>query len=330
MIKSREKKIMEYESAPSGYVTLYNYKEPFMHFKQGYGFEGVLLFDGTTDTIQCHFCGNWFGSLPHHLAREHGMSASEYKKKVGLRQTTALISETLRSKLIANGNQKRLQNLRKGGKKTEEQKKKISATLRNLVRETQNELGTCPEQIIDRLLKQYKELGRTPGSKEIKGYETMIRVYGSYKKACEVAGIPYNDPLEALKRGRIKRSLKTSKEVIINFMFEFFVKEGKLPIRKDFIELGKKNLYTQIERKYKFDELAKEVIFMKGNFVKNLHGVRFSKEELIKFLQMFEKNHGRKPSYSDAKRDLIPHLSRYSYHFGSWENACKIAFTNKT
>lgn len=54
---------LEYEEAPSGFVTLYNYKEPFMKFKEGYGFQGVLLFDGTSDKIQCHFCGNWYDAL---------------------------------------------------------------------------------------------------------------------------------------------------------------------------------------------------------------------------------------------------------------------------
>ena len=42
---------MEYEEAPSGYVTLYNYKEPFMPYREGYGYLGVVLFDGETDKV---------------------------------------------------------------------------------------------------------------------------------------------------------------------------------------------------------------------------------------------------------------------------------------
>lgn len=38
-------KEVEYEEAPSGYVKLYNYKEPFMKFNGGHGYQGVLLVD---------------------------------------------------------------------------------------------------------------------------------------------------------------------------------------------------------------------------------------------------------------------------------------------
>lgn len=326
--KENKMKEMEYEEAPSGYVKLYNYKEPFMKFQEGFGYEGVLLFDGTTDKIQCHLCGQWLGSLPHHLAREHNMTAAQFKDKVGLRQTTALISESMRAKLIASGLDKRLQNLRAGGRiKSLAVRNKISQTLKanGFKREFQNEKGTCPEQIIERLLNLYKKEGKTPSSKKIPFYEAMIKVYGSYERACGVAGIPYNDPLEALKRGREKRSVY-HKEDIINFMLEFLKGENRLPTSSDFYKSGKKNLYNSTRRKYSYEDLAKEAISIHGVYNSNLKGIRFGKESLIKFLQMFEKINGRPPSYSDAKRGLIPHLSRYSYNFGSWQNALKLAF----
>jgi hypothetical protein len=114
-----DEKHMEYEGAPSGYVRLYNYKEPFMEFVGGYGYEGVLLFDGMTDKIQCHFCGNWFENLAGHISR-HALNAKRYKKKVGLHTTTALINEAVREKLVASGMEKRIQNLTKRGKMSEE------------------------------------------------------------------------------------------------------------------------------------------------------------------------------------------------------------------
>lgn len=110
--QNREKKEIEYEEAPSGNVTFYNYKEPLMKFEQGHGFIGALVFDTESDKIQCHLCGEWFGHLPSHLAKEHNMRSAAYKDLVGLNQTTALINESMRAKMIASGLKKRMKNLR--------------------------------------------------------------------------------------------------------------------------------------------------------------------------------------------------------------------------
>lgn len=121
-LKRPPTKVMEHPEAPSGFVTLYHYKEPFMKFEGGFGFQGVLLFDGKTDKVQCHLCGNWMDYLPNHLMREHSMKASAYKDLVGLRQSTALLNEAQREKLIESGLEKRIKNLKVRGKKTEEEK----------------------------------------------------------------------------------------------------------------------------------------------------------------------------------------------------------------
>lgn len=328
MLKKSE---MEYEDAPSGYVTLYSYKEPLMKYAQGFGFRGVLLFDGVSEKIQCHLCGEWFGSLPHHLSREHGMFARDYKQLVGLRQTTALLSESARSKLVASGLDKRMQNLRNIGRKgkfimTDEVKEKIRNTLKKnrFVTENQNERGTCPEQIIERLVKMYKENGnKTPSSRMLPFYEAMLMTYGSYKKACEVANIPYNDPLEALARGRETRSI--SDEDIIEFIFSFYNKENRLPVFSDYVKEDKNNLHDKLLKSDR-DSLEKKAIMQSGRYTASLSGTSFTPTELLDFLRMFEKMHGRRPSYSDAKRGLIPGLSRYSYHFGSWKEALIRAF----
>lgn len=64
-------KELEYPEAPSGFVTLYNYKEPFMPFtdpdtREGFGYGGVLVFDGVSDKVQCHLCGEWYHALGNH------------------------------------------------------------------------------------------------------------------------------------------------------------------------------------------------------------------------------------------------------------------------
>lgn len=195
-------KEVEHEEAPSGYVKMYNYKEPFMKFNEGYGYQGVLLFDGETDKVQCHFCGEWFGQLAHHLHREHNMTASAYKDSVGLMQTTALIGEKMREKLVASGMEKRLKNLKIQGRKSEETKRKIRETQKKNVIEKRNLNGTCPEQLIERFLKIYNKLGRVPRTKE-KGfsglYKTLCFYYGNMKRVCQLAGVKYRKSGETLK-----------------------------------------------------------------------------------------------------------------------------------
>lgn len=184
---------MEYEDAPSGFVKLYTYKAPFMPFKGGFGYEGVILFDGKTQRIQCHLCGAWEGYLSNHLHKEHNMTAAAYKERVGLRQTAALLSEAQRAKLIENGQslKARMANLIPGQKKTAKQKEKIRQTLKNVKRQSENEHGTCPLQLIEEIRRIAQRLGRTPGWHEMPKREAIIRVYGSYKNLCRAAGLKH-------------------------------------------------------------------------------------------------------------------------------------------
>ena len=331
---SREKKIMEYEDSPSGFVTLYNYKEPFMKYEKGFGFQGVLLFDGETDKVQCHLCGQWFTALGNHTIREHNMKVAQYKEEVGLTKNTALIGEKMRAKLIANGlsMKRRMANLTGmvGKKHTEESKRKISMAMKENRRELQNINGTCPEQLIDRLLKEYVKQGRTPDTHTLPFYEAMMRTYGTYKNACEIAGIPYNDPLEALKRGHEtqRRRGAENERLALEFVSTFMIQNNRAPIKADFRSMDKMKLYGVIIRNGGLDEYVRQASIKSGHFSERLKGFRFTKEELIEFLRNFKTINGRIPSHSDARRGLIPYPSRYTYHFGSWKNTLNTVFGN--
>jgi hypothetical protein len=313
---TKDLKEMEYPDAPSGYVTMYHYKEPFMPFEyhgKGFGYQGVLLFDGSSDKIQCHLCGEWFGALGHHLHREHNIKASEYKDLVGLRQTSALVSESLRAKMIANGLDKRLQNLRAGGKKSEETKKKISETMKKKTRETENELGTCPAQLLERIQRKAKELGRCPTSKECGFVETVRKVYGTFNNACKIAG------LEPLESGKTLKSTKYTKDYFIPIVREYWIKKGKLPRQVD-LPLNKvgKAKYAKFK-----NQVQKEVLFGEKIYHNTPVKINYSKSELIEILNIFVQSNNRMPSISDCKRGLLPHASRYYYHFGNFKNALK-------
>ena len=327
----KKDKVLEYEDAPSGYVTLYNYKEPFMKFTEGFGFKGALVFDGTSDKIQCHFCGQWFDMLPHHLRREHNMSALEYKDKVGLLKTTALINEKVRASLIASGLDKRLQNLRrnrKGCTVSKETKKRISATLRENFSKMENKnlRGTCPEQLVDRMIKKYNELGRTPTQIEFgNGFcETVRKVYGSMKEACRVANIPYRAPSSNVK-GRAGRSPSFTKEECMKYIHTFYLANKRFPKTREFTD---KRMGSFVSRTWGLKKAYKESILFDFHYIP-LSSTRYTPEELLNFLRRFDKIHNRKPSYSDCNRKLLPHLSNYSRHFGSWKEALTLAFNNK-
>ena len=82
---------IEYNLAPSGYATLYNYKTPFMPSVSGVGFQGVVLFDSETNKVQCSICGEWFDFLGIHV-KTHKLTVKQYKYQFGLNQETALMS----------------------------------------------------------------------------------------------------------------------------------------------------------------------------------------------------------------------------------------------
>lgn len=317
---TKEKKEIEYEDAPSGFVMMYNYKEPFMPFSYegtGYGYQGVLLFDGNTDKVQCHFCGDWFEFLPAHIAKEHNLKAKDYKDIVGLRQTTALISEKLRSKLISRG-QKRFSNLKPGiGARTEEQKEKIRQTMLIRKRETENEKGTCPFQLIDRLTQRAKELGRCPTTYEINFEETLRRVFGTFANACKEAG------LTPLKPGQTHRQSKYTKDYFYPIALHFYEQYGKFPKAKDFINLGLGKHTPKFYTKFK-TEIEKEILIAKKVFHRAPVRMRLTKDELLQILRNFIEVNGREPSISDCRRGLLPHASRYYYQFGSLKNALKL------
>lgn len=326
-IKKTVKTEFEYEEAPSGFVTFYNYKEPLMEFQEGFGFVGALLFDGETETVQCHLCGEWLNYLPHHLHKEHNMTAGAYKQKVGLLKNTALISEKARENLIKGSLAKRKENLRPGKKQTPETRKKISDTLKENAQKSEgmNLRGTCPAQLIHRMQTIYKQNGEDFRLRDFNYFEGLLRsTFGSVKEACLLAGIPYRKPGQNYSYDHV---IKHKKHDLTRFVVEFIGKNKRTPTFKDFCDNKLRIPYEKfIKNKTNLPKFVKEAVLESETYIKTDLNIQYSKEELLNFLKVFEKHHGRKPTYSDSRRGLIPHLSRYSYHFGSWKNALKEAF----
>lgn len=228
-------KEIEYEEAPSGYVNFYNYKEPLQKYEAGFGYWGALIFDGKTDRVQCHLCGEWLEALnSSHLKLRHGINAAEYKVTVGLNPGTALISESYREKLIAAklGVHKNLKN-RKGIKHSEETKEKIRQALKANRSELQNLNGTCPLQLIDRMKKLADKLGRTPTHAECTFHETAVKCYGDWKSFIKKCGLTPRKSGHNIKHWTGRRTEYT-KESLIQELVSFKKRYGRNPSESDF------------------------------------------------------------------------------------------------
>ena len=283
-----------------------------MAFKEGFGYQGVLLFDGKTEKVQCHLCGLWEGYLPNHLKKEHNMKAADYKEITGLRQSTALLSERQREKLIENGLEARKKNLISNKGHSEETKKKISESLKNIVREDQNRRGTCPDQLIDRLRKLHDKLGRTPVSDEITFYETLLKVHGSMKRACFLANIPHRESGHNLDHEY------TLEDAALKFI-ELKVKNKKEPNKTD--------LFTnyKVVQRLGWKNIVKEVSKLEKKYIK-LDGMRYDSDHLINFLKWFQEENKREAQASDCRRGLLPPVTTYASRFGSWKEAKELAY----
>lgn len=323
-MKTLEKdKTMEYEDAPSGSIFFYNYKEPLIPFEGGHGFEGALVYDATSEKIQCHFCGKWYETLGNHLAKEHNMTAVEYKEKVGLNKNTALINEKYRASLIASG-QERFKNLRPGQKKTQAEKNKISATLKQNRMELKNLHGTCPAQLIDRLVALYNKLKRTPKIHTEVGFkEALLKTYGSFENACRIAGIPYREPGTTVASQYMKAN---SREKTVAFVREFYDETQRLPKGTEIPKSVARILAKEGRRDIFRDALSRDGVFKPVSFK---GGLRYSNEELLDFLRIFKQVNGRNPSASDCRRKLLPAAATYAYRFGSWKQAIALAFLSQ-
>lgn len=274
-------KEMEYEQASSGFVTLYNYKEPFMPFENGYGFYGTLLFDGKTDNVQCHLCGGWFNYLPHHLHKEHNMNANDYKTKVGLGMSSALLSESARANLIQRGLEKRLKNLRPNRKHSDETREKIKKNNKEGFNrmEYKNKFGTCPLQLLDRLNALAKKLGRTPGTREVGFMDTLRKVFGSYKEACRRAKLEIRKPGANIVRRN--RTIFTDEQLIESLRF-FKERENRYPTSSDAergLLIAKSELYRKRFKKW---GNALDIAFPDDDIQENKKKAR---EEKIKKIQ---------------------------------------------
>lgn len=182
---------------PKTEETVYeHYKEPLRKVKDGYGYYGTIASNKDRTHIQCHVCGYFFRSLASHITK-HGINTRDYKEKFQLRLSRSLVSQKHREEKIA----RYLALPQEERKKVAERARKALKTRKKRVRysgtysqERKNEEGRCADQLIDKIHKLTKKMGRVPTSQEFRehygGYLNSIRTtFGSWKVAVERAGL---------------------------------------------------------------------------------------------------------------------------------------------
>lgn len=188
-------------------VAFYKYKEPLQKINNGFGFQGVLIYSKNRDKIQCHICGKFFRALNnYHLQKIHKITAAEYKEQFGLRQTTALIGEGTREKLLH-----RLDNMpesywiqkMKSLKRAQQIKNHPGGQKWRI--EQKNLKGTCPNQLLQKIQVLANELHTTPTGKQFLNkyrgmYMGSIRAtFGTYEEAVRMAKLTPHREIEAKK-----------------------------------------------------------------------------------------------------------------------------------
>lgn len=232
----KKKIVHEYPDAPSGAIFLHDYKEPFMPNETGIGYQGVLAIDAEQDMVQCSLCGWWGENLSLHFRHVHqGYDARIYKEEFGLSPKTALCSEGLRAKYIINGQAMY--------RKNKNNKRFIAARRKNLRKgrrpgrkhtmERKNKTGTCPEQLLNAIVKLHEELGRRPSQKDFtKKYKGRLTgainaTFGSWNGAVGMIG------WKAMKKGERFTYDSWTKENLISALIIFMQKHERVPSRSD-------------------------------------------------------------------------------------------------
>lgn len=214
---------------------MYNYKEPLKKFKNGFGYIGTVTYSQSGDKIQCHFCGKFYGALGIHINKIHKLSAKEYKQNTELMLSTALVGESVREARVkwCIKNAKKINPILKieGSKK----KEKPNEATRNKDNydslERRNKLGTCPDQLLDKITTLQKKLNRTPSTEEFareysdKYLHPIYMVFGSWKKALKQLELTSVDD---------QQKQKMTPDKLLQYLRDFYEKHDRTPQSSDF------------------------------------------------------------------------------------------------
>lgn len=208
-----------------GKVFLYKQKAPFV--PSGKSVLGALEYDQDRDKVRCHECGRWFRSVAQHIFSAHGISADGYKSAHGLQRNTALVCERTRSAHIKNA--AKSENLSRGGFQADAVlARKSKRSVRSM--ERRNLSGTCPAQLLQKIVQVAHRIGRTPSISELSSYGVSA---ASALRLFRVSSVGDVMALAGLQPNATGRECY-SREVLIEMLRDHWVEFKRLPARSDY------------------------------------------------------------------------------------------------
>lgn len=212
--------------SPTKFVYIGVNKKPLMEAKDGgFGYQGVLLQTDNRELVQCHVCGKWFAKLTTHIKNRHDLTKNDYRKKFGLLNTTALVSDATSYRLEKAGFKKYLkykeQEISKLAKaRTFAVQSSVQSRMdRKLINKAEhnNRFALCEKQLGFRLLSYVKQYKMLP-SRSQKGEGRLIgkalyRRYGSVNKGLEF----YNLPVLYRQGTNVELKASNNKQLFFNY-----------------------------------------------------------------------------------------------------------------
>jgi hypothetical protein len=216
-----------------------NYKEPLKQIEKakGYGYYGTVAMTADKELVQCHICGHLYPNVGLHI-RKHKISAERYKEVYKLAAQTALISEPVRrmyqEKVVAKlANKGKLPPwLKEYNEKVQRGEVKHPGSKRKeggMSLEKRNELGMCPDQVLEKIKDLADKLGKPPSSTEFieeyhyRFYHSITFQHGSWEKAVKKACGMTRDELR-----------HPDKERLLQELLDFHEANKRIPMTSDF------------------------------------------------------------------------------------------------
>lgn len=171
------------------------YKEPLIKVENGFGYKGCVTRSYDNKFVQCHICGYFLSNLPIHVRKTHNMSSREYKQKFSLNLTTSLLSGDERNLRRKSFFEMSEEDIKKAKENTTNNRAKIRNPGKRVTSlEEVNKRGTCPDQLLDKLEKLHRKLGKVPTLNQFMkhykmGQYSILREFGSWKEFVKVAGL---------------------------------------------------------------------------------------------------------------------------------------------
>jgi len=213
---------------------LEDYKEPIRPLKNGHGFYGIVVRSKDKELVMSHEDGLFYKHLNTQHAKKFGYkNLKEYKSQYGISQTTPLCGLSISKKnhdkamgYFAKQGAVQLKKIREKGQQALKDRRGSRMSL-----EVRNKRGTCPDQLLDKILKLKEKLRYTPSANDFKseygaGFLSSIENYfGTYLNAVKSASLIPNS---------IERPRGYTSQELINRLWLFLQTYGYTPLSKDF------------------------------------------------------------------------------------------------